>query len=248
MATYAPTAPAKFPKASLGGDGHVPPNGGGGDYGGGGPDSPSPAMRLRRARLGMAIALTPIIMLFVSFTSAYVVRQGLPTLDPKTNAMVHDWFPIQLPTALFLLNTGILLISSVTMEFARRRLKREAALEQIELIPGVSLGKENKIPWLGLTILLGCGFLAGQCLAWRFLSDHGIFIATAPSSSFVYLLTGTHAAHLLGGVIALLAAGAFSLLHRPLQSQRIWVDVTAWYWHFMAVLWLYILALLEFAH
>lgn len=227
----------------------MPPGaGGGGDDRGRGPDSPSPAARLRRARLGLAVALTPIIMLFVSFTSAYVVRKGLPTLDPKTNAMVHDWFPVELPMTLFLINTGVLLVSSVTIEMARRRLNRQAVLENIDSIPGVSLGKESKIPWLGLTILLGCGFLTGQWLAWRNLADHGIFVATAPSSSFIYLLTGAHAAHLLGGVIALLAAGAFALLHHPLQSQRIWVDVTAWYWHFMAVLWIYILALLAFAH
>jgi cytochrome c oxidase subunit III len=247
MATFAPTAPSKFPKASRGDRGTLPPGGGGDDHGRR-PDSPSPAVRLRRARLGLAVALTPIIMLFVSFTSAYVVRKGLPTLDPKTNAMVHDWFPIELPTTLFLINTFVLLVSSVTMELARRRLNRQAALEKIDLIPGVSLGKESRIPWLGLTILLGSGFLVGQWLAWRDLAAHGIFVATAPSSSFVYLLTGTHAAHLLGGVIALLTAGALSLLHRPLQSQRIWVDVTAWYWHFMALLWIYILALLEFAH
>jgi cytochrome c oxidase subunit III len=248
MATFAPTAPAKYPQADRGNRGSRPPFGGGDDSGRSGPDSPSPAIRLRRARLGLAVALTPIIMLFVSFTSAYVVRQGLPTLDPRTNTMVHDWFRIDLPTTLFLVNTFVLLLSSATMEMARRRLAREAALEKIELIPGVSLGKESKVPWLGLTILLGCGFLVGQWLAWRELAAHGIYVATAPSSSFIYLLTGAHAVHLMGGVIALLAAGAASLLHQPLQSRRIVVDVTAWYWHFMALLWIYILALLEFAH
>lgn len=247
MATFAPTAPAKFPKASRGDRGNLPPTGGGDDSRRG-PDLPSPATRLRRARLGVAIALTPIIMLFVSFTSAYVVRQGLPTLDPKTNAMVHDWFPVELPTTLFLINTFVLLLSSVTIEFARRKSAQKAALESIDSIPGVSLGKERRFPWLGLTILLGFGFLTGQWLAWRDLADHGIFVATAPSSSFVYLLTGAHAVHLMGGVLALLAAGLASVLHRSLQSQRIWVDVTAWYWHFMALLWIYILALLEFAH
>ena len=73
-------------------------------------------------------------------------------------------------------------------------------------------------------------------------------MATAPSSSFVYLLTGGHAVHLLGGILAMLAAGAASVLHRSLESRRIVVDVAAWYWHFMALLWIYILALLEFAH
>ena len=99
-----------------------------------------------------------------------------------------------------------------------------------------------------MTIALGFCFLAGQWMVWRTLADRGFFVATAPSSSFVYLLTAGHAVHLMGGILALLVAGAASLLHRSLESRRIVVDVTAWYWHFMALLWIYILALLEFAH
>jgi cytochrome c oxidase subunit 3 len=186
-------------------------------------------------------------MLFVAFTSAYIVRQGLPTFDPNTNTVVHDWTPVPLPTVLFLINTCVLLLSSVTIEFARRQLARQVALEPVQSIPGVSLGTESRFPWLGLTIILGLGFLAGQWLAWRELAARGFYVATGPSSSFVYLLTGGHAVHLLGGIIALLAAGAAVVLHRPLASRRIIVDVTAWYWHFMALLWIYILALLEFA-
>jgi cytochrome c oxidase subunit 3 len=60
------------------------------------------------------------------------------------------------------------------------------------------------------------------------------------------LLTGAHAAHLLGGVVALLVACIASLLHRPLKSRSIVVDLTAWYWHFMAALWIYIFCLMKF--
>ena len=62
--------------------------------------------------------------------------------------------------------------------------------------------------WLALTVFLGLSFLAGQWLAWRELAASGFYVATSPSSSFVYLLTGMHGIHLLGGVFALLAAGA----------------------------------------
>jgi cytochrome c oxidase subunit 3 len=203
---------------------------------------------LRRARLGLAVALTPILMLFVSFTSAYIVREGLPTLDANTNQLVRDWQPVPLPTRLFLVNTFVLLLSSVTIEFARRQLMREAALAPVKNIPGVSLGAESRTPWLAITIALGLTFLAGQWMAWQALADRGFFVATAPSSSFVYLMTGCHALHLFGGIIALLVAGTATVLHRSLDSRRIVVDVTAWYWHFMALLWIYILALLEFAH
>src|SRR5260370_24968586 len=81
-------------------------------------------IRLRRARLGLLVALIPVLMLFVSFTSAYVVRQGLPTLDPRTNNLISDWIPVALPR-LLLLNTIVLLFSSVSMEFARRQLNRQ---------------------------------------------------------------------------------------------------------------------------
>jgi cytochrome c oxidase subunit III len=248
MASFTPTIPAPRSTTSRGNRADLPPVvGGGGD---GRPDSGSPdyGARLRRARLGLAVALLPILMLFVAFTSAYIVRQGLPTFDPHTNTVVHDWIPVRLPTLLFLINTCVLLLSSVTIEFARRKLARQVALEPVQSIPGVSLGKESRSPWLALTILLGFCFLVGQWLAWNDLATRGFYVATGPSSSFVYLLTGAHAVHLLGGIIALLAAGAAVLLNRPLASRRIVVDVTAWYWHFMALLWIYILALLEFAH
>lgn len=248
MASFTPTIPASRPTTSRGKRADLPPVVGGGDGGRPDPGSPDYGARLRRARLGLAVALTPITMLFVAFTSAYIVRQGLPTFDPHTNTVVHDWIPVPLPTRLFLVNTCVLLLSSVTIEYARRQLARQVALEPVQSIPGVSLGTERKFPWLALTLVLGLCFLVGQWLAWRDLASRGFYVATGPSSSFVYLLTGAHAVHLFGGILALLVAGAAVVLNRPLAARRIVVDVTAWYWHFMALLWIYILALLQFAH
>jgi cytochrome c oxidase subunit 3 len=106
----------------------------------------------------------------------------------------------------------------------------------------------DRLPWLALTVILGISFLAGQLLVWRELAAHGFYLATSASSSFFYLLTAMHGAHLLGGVFALLAAGAAYLLHRAAQSRAVVVDATAWYWHFMTFLWIYILGLLVFVH
>ncbi len=247
MATFTPTAPAHHPLTSRGIGGTLPPIAGGGDNNRPDPGLPDYRRRLRRARLGLLVILAPVLMLFVSFTSAYIVRKGLPTFDPATNSVVHDWLPVPLPTTLFLINTIVLLASSVTIERARRQIVRQAALAPVSDIPGVSLGTEREFPWLGITILLGIAFLTGQWLAWRDLADRGFFVSTGPSSSFFYLLTGAHAVHLLGGVLALLIAGSTVILRRPLESRRIVVDITAWYWHFMALLWIYIFALLEFA-
>jgi cytochrome c oxidase subunit 3 len=191
--------------------------------------------RLRRARLGLIVGLVGVVMVFVSFTSAYVVRQGLPSLDPSTNTLVRDWFSVRLPS-LLLLNTIVLLVSSGSMEMARRRALQDGRNE-----PG------QGIPWLALTVLLGLSFLIGQWAVWQRLETSGFYISTNPSSSFIYLLTGTHAIHLFGGVLALLFAYGAALLRRPAESHAVVVDIAAWYWHFMAVLWVYIFCLLKFA-
>jgi cytochrome c oxidase subunit III len=245
MASFSTTATVDDPRISLGDDGILPPVRGGGDDGSG-PGMPDYATRLRRARLGLLVALTPILMLFVSFSSAYVVRQGLPTLDPRTNALVRDWIPVTLPK-LLLINTGVLILSSVFMELARRQIRGQASLASAKSAPGVSVVEQIRIPWLSMTFVLGLVFLFGQWAAWRQLAANGFYVATTPSSSFVYLLTGTHAIHLMGGILALFAAGIASLLRRSVATRSIVVDVTAWYWHFMAGLWIYILCLLEFA-
>jgi cytochrome c oxidase subunit 3 len=245
MATFSSPVSIEAPKTGQGGGGRRPPvHGGGGD--GSGDGSPDYGQRLRRVRLGLAIGLTSVTMIFVSLTSAYVVRRGLPTLDEHTNTYVRDWIPVDLPLLLLLVNTALLLASSITVELARRQITRQAALAPVRSIPGISLGEGEGFPWLGVTVLLGGGFLTGQWMAWRELANRGFYLATSASSSFVYLLTATHAVHLTGGILVLLYAVAVSLLHKPVEERRIVVDVTAWYWHFMFLLWLYIFGLVWF--
>jgi cytochrome c oxidase subunit 3 len=243
MASYTPTVSLDDPRTSTGGNGVLPPHQRDGD------DFRSRFFdtRLRRARLGLVVGLTGIAMIFISFSSAYVVRQGLPTLDPRTNLLLHDWFPVPLPR-LLLVNTGVLLISTFTMELARRQAARKAALAQLAGVPGVSVDADERVSWLALTAVLGLGFLTGQWMVWRELAASGFYVSSSPSSSFVYLLTGMHGVHLFGGVVAMLTAGVGSVLRRPTDSQLVVVDVTSWYWHFMALLWVYILCLLEFVH
>jgi cytochrome c oxidase subunit 3 len=245
MATLTSSVSIKDPKLGRGGSGVHPPVFDGGDDGRGDNGSPDYGQRLRRARLGLLVTLVPITMLFVSFTSAYVFRQGLPTLD-EHGTYVRDWLQVNLPVTLLLVNTLLLLVSSITVELARRQITRQVALAPVQSIPGISIGEERNIPWLGITVVLGFGFLIGQWMAWRQLADRGFYMATSASSSFVYLLTAAHAIHLAGGLLVLVYAGVTSLLRKPVEARRIVVDVAAWYWHFMALLWIYIFALLEF--
>ena len=122
---------------------------------------------------------------------------------------------------------------------------KRAALAPVENIPGVSLGKERNLPWLAATIVLGCGFVLGQALAWSRMAASGIYLATTPSSTFVYLATILHAIHVGAGLLALFTAGALALAKVSWDTRRIVVDVSAWYWHFMALLWLYLFGLVE---
>lgn len=233
----------------------LPPYAGGGDDNRGrdGGDRqrdlmPNYGERLRRARLGLAVALTPIFILFISFTAVYLVRRGFLSSDFGSETYLRTWAPVQLPWALLFMNTGVLIASSITVDFARRAITREAALAPIRSIPGVTLGDERHVPWLALTTVLGFLFFAGQLWAWNILSSHGFHLKGGTSSAFVYLLTAMHGLHLAGGLLALLFAGVTAWLHRaPVESRRIIVDVTSWYWHAMTGIWIYILILFSFA-
>lgn len=187
------------------------------------PLPPSP----RTYRLGMIFALAGISMLFLGFTSAYVVRQGLG----------GDWQPLDWPPVLWV-NTVVLLTSSATLwragiGFHHHRWRSFAR-------------------WTTVTFLLGLGFLAGQLWVWHQLRMRGIYLNTNPNSSFFYLLTGTHGVHLAGGVVALLWLSALAWrLVRPTEATsatiarcRIAVDVTSLYWHFLDGLWVFLVLLL----
>jgi cytochrome c oxidase subunit 3 len=208
---------------------------------------PNYGERLRRARMGLAVAMTPILMLFISFTAAYVIRRGFVSLDVSAAGYIQTWVPVRLPWILLLANTAILIASSITIDMARREVTREAALAPVQSIPGVSLGDERRFPWLALTATLGFAFLGGQLFFWSKLSSSGFHLAGGTSSSFVYILTAMHGLHLAGGVLALLFANVASALHRPVETRRIVVDITSWYWHCMTALWIYILVLFSFA-
>jgi cytochrome c oxidase subunit III len=233
----------------------LPPRTGGGGDGRGDdgmpdfmPDSiPNYGERLRQARRSLAVGMTPIAMLFISFTAVYLIRRGFLSLDPGNASYIQPWIPVRLPWTWLLVNTAVLIASSVTIDLARREITREAALAPVRSIPGVSLGDERHFPWLGLTTGLGFAFLAGQLLVWSRLSLDGFHLAGGTSSSFVYILTAMHGLHLAGGLVALMFADVAAVLRRPVESRRIVVDITSWYWHCMTGLWIYILGLFWFA-
>ena len=134
------------------------------------------------------------------------------------------WDPIQLPPTLWL-STGIIVVSSMVFEAARRMFGR-----------GNHRGASHLF---AITGCLGAAFLSSQIAAWRELVHAGVYLARSPHSSFFYLFTGLHALHLVGGLGALLVL----LLRR--NPRRELVDTAAYYWHFLGVLLLVLIAVLH---
>lgn len=166
-------------------------------------------------QVGVWLVIAAVAVLFAAFTSTYVSR--------RTGA---DWQTGPLPPILWL-NTAVLVTSSGVLEWARR---------------AGGQGRTGVMrPALGLATLLGAGFVAGQIAAWRQLVASGILIASNPHAGFFYLLTGTHAVHLAGGIGVLLFA--LWKVRRPSDAATVLGPVSV-YWHFVDLLWLYLFAIL----
>ncbi len=202
-----------------GGDGGfvtLPPTGDDG-WDGSGPD----AGLVQRYKLGVWIGMGGITMFFAALTSAMVVRQGLS----------GDWQPFSLPPVLYV-STLVLLVSSFAIERARREM-RQARQDGLQR-------------WVNVTSVLGLAFLACQVIGWQELVGRGIYLASNPANSFYYVLTAGHGAHLLGGIAALGYIWARTRSARAWPTREAAVEAAALYWHFLDVLWIYILGLLLF--
>src|ERR1700732_990027 len=177
------------------------------------------------SRSGVWVAIFAITMSFAAFTSALFVREGAAV----------DWTHLVLPPILYA-NTVVLLLGSVTLVMASRAVNAHSLLD--------SHAMKTVMGWLIATLALGSLFIAGQYEAWRQLAAQGLFLSTNPNSSFFYVFTGMHILHLLGGIAALVyligqLAGSHTTFRRAAFQN------TAIYWHFIGVLWLYLLFVLR---
>src|SRR5260370_22353482 len=122
--------------------------GGGGDNGRG-DGSNDYGRRRNRARLTLVLALTSISVLFVTFTVIFVLRHGSVVLDRHTGVYVREWVRVTLPVRLLLVNTFVLLVSSLSIEMARRSVRRGMALAALRLIPRIAFDSGWWTPWIG---------------------------------------------------------------------------------------------------
>ena len=227
-----------------GGHGRRPPNGGDLKRTGGGGDNDGwnesasrrrPGDRLATYRLGLFLVLAAVFMFFSCVVVVFFLSQANRHLD-SYNSFANVWLPTAVPPILWL-NTAALLVSSVTMEVARRRMFHQIdAMEE-----WFGLGRPTSmrtLPWLLATLLFGALFLAGQVAAWHQLTEQGIsFRSYSASGHSFYIMTYAHAAHLVLGVIALIVAVFGLFRFRKIETRQILVDCVGWYWHSMGILW-----------
>ena len=243
-------APAETQRKEPGIGGKPPmarrPTGGGG---GGGDDDwnregRGPRELLHRMRRYLFSALAADFLSFAVLVLVFFARQSGIRMDPRTHHFFGDWQPVLLPPILYF-NTAVLLVSSLTMEFARRNIFREIDV----LEEWLGLGRpalRRTLPWLVATIALGSLFLTGQGIAWKQMTAQGFAFDrwSTPASYFFYLITGLHAVHLVAGILALVfCVSALGWLKR-VEFRQIAVDAAAWYWHAMALAWLVLLTVL----
>lgn len=235
------------PKLGGGGPGKIPRqwNYGGGDDGDHDQQRHSPGygQRLRRLRVAMLLGIISVAMLFVFLMVAYLFSLHMGHYDQLRRQTVSDWHPLVLPYPVLLINSVVLICSSFTLELARKQSERQAEFRNMGIVPVES---SYDPPWLGLTVLLGFAFLSGQILAWNFIKSSGSFYPSDPGRFFFYILTGIHAVHLVGGLIALVFALGRRFFRQKFESRQLTIEVTSWYWHFMAGLWFVIFGLMHF--
>jgi len=157
-------------------------------------------------------------IVFLAFFAAFLMRRSIAS----------DWISMPKPPVLWA-NTLLLVASSWFVEMARRQLKQR--------------NRAAFNGWWTAATGLGVLFLLGQGLAWSQLRNRGLFIASNPATSFFYILTATHAAHVIGAVAALVYVDVQAVRFRLGPAKRTGIDVSAVFWHFLDVMWLCLMAL-----
>ena len=170
--------------------------------------------RMPSSKMLLYVAIGSIVMLFAGLTSAYIVRQA-----------EGNWLKFDLPQQ-FWISTGLILLSSITMNWAMMAAKKNNSSTVTKAIL--------------LTTLLGFGFMIAQILGWHNLYTQGIEFSGNPSASFLYVITGFHIAHLVGGLIALMVVLYKSSQKIYHSGNLVGIQNCAIYWHFLDALWIYL--------
>jgi cytochrome c oxidase subunit 3 len=166
--------------------------------------------------------IATIVMLFAALTSAYLVKQG-----------EGNWLQFDLPQ-MFWITSMVIILSSVSMQITYFSAKKDR-INNIRL-------------FLTITLILGLVFLVGQYQSWKELIQQDVFFVGNPAGSFIYVLTGLHALHLVSGIIFLLIV-LYSAFKFKIHSKNLTqLEMATTYWHFLGALWLYLFFFLKIYH
>ena len=177
-------------------------------------EEPRKPISMHPKKFAMWLFLATVGMLFASWTSAYIVRQA-----------EGNWLYFELPT-LFYITTGIILVSSVTMQWAFFAAKKD----NITIV--------KRLTWI--TALLGIAFLAGQFSGWRMLVQQSVYFVGNPSGSFLYVLTGFHGLHVVSAIIYVLIVLRSAMTGKIHSKNTTQIEMCTTYWHFLGGLWVYL--------
>ena len=173
--------------------------------------------RINPKKFALWVAMASIVMMFGAFTSAYIVKHA-----------AGNWLEFPIPK-LFYVSTVLIIASSITLHISYHSYKR---------------GNEGLYKGLLVaTLILGLSFVTCQYLGWQELYGIGVDLKGNVSGSFFYLITGAHALHVLGGIAAVIVAliHAFSLRFRYTEKRKNRFELVVHYWHFVDILWIYLL-------
>lgn len=163
----------------------------------------------------MWVAIGSIVMMFAGLTSAFIVKSN------QTNFRL-----VEIPQ-MFWISTAVILASSITIQWALRSVKdREMSRYRV---------------LIGVTVLLGIAFVVCQWMGFGELWAQNIRFKGSGAAQFLYVIFGLHALHVIGGVIALLLMFVKSFLGRTRIYTAVPIEVAAIYWHFVDLLWIYLL-------
>src|SRR5258708_25561294 len=177
-------------------------------------EEPKKPMAMHPKKFGMWLFLSSVMMLFMSLTSAYIVRQA-----------EGNWVFFELPS-LFYVTSVIIVLSSITMQAAYVWAKKDnIALTKIMLL---------------ITSVFGIAFLVGQFFGWKQLVGNSIYLVGNPSGSFLYILTGLHAVHIISAIIFLLIVCYSAFKGKTHSKNMAKMEMCTTYWHFLGGLWLYL--------
>ena len=160
------------------------------------------------------IAIGSITMMFAGFTSAYIVKSNQA-----------GWDPIQMPE-IFYLSTAVIIASSISIYLAQKAMAaREMARYRL---------------LISVTAVLGLAFVATQFIGFSELWASKITFKDSVAGSFFYIITGVHALHVLGGIIALVVLFLRAFNTKTKFYGTTPVETTGLYWHFVDLLWIYL--------